>query len=70
MLFYILSIVAAVLGMKTKEITFTLPLSVLMIELLFFTGPLKKRIAWWVPIGLTMSMVRLSGCPGEASFLG
>ncbi|WP_243370827.1 tetratricopeptide repeat protein [Geotalea sp. SG265] len=38
------SIIAAILAMRTKEITFTLPFMVLLYEFFFFRGKLRKRM--------------------------
>jgi Tfp pilus assembly protein PilF len=55
--FYILALVCAVLGMKSKEIVFTLPLAVALYEWAFFESPLRKRFALWLPLGLTMLII-------------
>ena len=38
------ALLSALLALKTKEISFTLPLAVLLYELLFFPGSLSKRV--------------------------
>jgi protein O-mannosyl-transferase len=58
--FYLVSLVSAILAMKTKENAFTLPFVVLMVEFLFFTGPVKPRLLRMIPILLTLLIVPLS----------
>jgi tetratricopeptide (TPR) repeat protein len=63
---YALSILSAVLAMKTKETAFTAPIAIAMYEFMFFTGKRKKRLLGLVPILLTMAvipvtMISLSG---------
>jgi tetratricopeptide (TPR) repeat protein len=65
---YLVSIGSSVLAMKTKEIAFTLPLSIALYEFLFFRGPAGKRALRLVPLLLTMLVVPLTvvvGAPGE-----
>ena len=57
---YIGSVVSAVLAMKTKEISFTLPVVVAMYEFMFFEGERRKRIVYLVPLMLTMLIIPLS----------
>jgi Flp pilus assembly protein TadD len=69
-LFYSLSLVAAVLAMKTKENAFTLPVIITLYEFLFFTGPLKSRALRLVPFLLTMliipvTLIGMGTSPGE-----
>jgi tetratricopeptide (TPR) repeat protein len=59
-LFYFLSLLSAILAMKTKENTFTLPLMITLYEFSFFRGPLKRRILSLVPILLTMLIIPLT----------
>jgi len=56
---YFLSLVFAVLAMKTKENAFTLPVMIGLYEFLFFSGPLKLRIWRLVPFMLTMLIIPL-----------
>jgi hypothetical protein len=42
--YYIFSIISAVLAMKTKEIALTLPLIITLYEFLFFKDGLRKRV--------------------------
>jgi tetratricopeptide (TPR) repeat protein len=55
---YIISILSAVLAMKTKEIAFTLPLAIAMYEFMFFERG-KRRIVILVPLLLTMLIIPL-----------
>jgi tetratricopeptide (TPR) repeat protein len=57
---YVLSLLSAVLAMKTKEIAFTLPLVILLYELMFLREPLRKRALYLVPILLTMLIIPIS----------
>ena len=54
------SVLSAVLGMKTKEIVFTLPFAVLLYEASFFRGGWKRRLLYLLPLLLTAVMVPLS----------
>jgi hypothetical protein len=56
---YVLSIVSAVLGMKTKESTFTLPVAIAVYEFMFFNAALRKRALFLVPLLLTMLIIPL-----------
>ncbi|MFC1516869.1 tetratricopeptide repeat protein, partial [Thermodesulfobacteriota bacterium] len=58
-LLYLGSFISAVLAMKTKEIAFTLPLVILLYELMFFDGNLKKRFFYLIPLLLTMLIIPL-----------
>jgi tetratricopeptide (TPR) repeat protein len=58
--FFILSLVSAVLAMKTKEIAFTLPLVITLYEFLFFTGKVKMRLLRLMPFLLTMLIIPLT----------
>ncbi len=54
---YSLSILSAILAMKTKENAFTLPLLIALYEFLFFNGAPKKRIVRLAPILLTLCII-------------
>lgn len=56
----IASVLSAFLAMKTKEIAFTLPFAVLLYELCFFSGPLKRRLLFLLPLICTLPVVPLS----------
>lgn len=57
---YVVSFCSAVLAMKTKEIAFTLPVVIALHELLFFEGPIKKRLLIVLPLVLTMVIIPMS----------
>jgi tetratricopeptide (TPR) repeat protein len=57
---YFLSLVSAVLAMKTKEIAFTLPLAVALYEFMFFKGRKLRRMLWLFPLFLTMLIIPLT----------
>jgi tetratricopeptide (TPR) repeat protein len=59
-LWYLTAVVAAVLAMKTKEITFMLPLSIVLYEFLFFQGPIARRTLFLVPLFCTMLIIPLT----------
>ena len=58
--FYIFSLISAILAMKTKEISFTLPVVIALYEFMFFEGKIKRRILFLMPIILTMLIIPLS----------
>lgn len=60
LIFYLLSLIAAVCAMNTKEISFTLPLVILLFEFIFFKSPGKKRFLFLLPVLLTLIIVPLS----------
>lgn len=57
---YILSLLSAVLAMKTKEIAFTLPLMIILYEFMFFTSTFKKKLLFLVPVLLTLVIIPVS----------
>jgi len=57
---YVLSLVSAVLAMKTKEIAFTLPLMIILYDFVFFASTLKKKLLFLVPILLTLIIIPIS----------
>ncbi len=59
-LLYAAILVSAVLGMKTKEITFTVPLAVVLCELSFFEPAPWRRRLFLIPIAATMVVIPLS----------
>jgi tetratricopeptide (TPR) repeat protein len=63
-LLYALSIISAVLAMKTKEIAFMLPVMLTLYELIFFKGEMKKRILYLIPFLLTMLIIPLTTISG------
>jgi Tfp pilus assembly protein PilF len=58
--FYSLSLVSAILAMKTKEIAFTLPVVTALYEFMFFEGKAKRRLLYLIPFFLTMLIIPLS----------
>ena len=46
--------------MKTKEISFTLPVIMVLYEFMFFEGNIKKRMLYLIPMLLTMLIIPLS----------
>jgi tetratricopeptide (TPR) repeat protein len=58
--FYALSILCAVLAMKTKEIAFMLPAMLILYELIFFEGNIQKRVLYLIPFLLTMLIIPLT----------
>ena len=57
---YALSIVSAILAMKTKEISFTLPIAISIYEFSFFQGKINKRLLYLLPFILTMLIIPLT----------
>ncbi|MCX5731638.1 MAG: hypothetical protein NTY18_09860, partial [Deltaproteobacteria bacterium] len=49
--------VAAVLAMRSKEIAFTLPLALLLLESVLFEGPWKRRLAWLGPFAVVAALI-------------
>ena len=68
--FYALSVISAILAMKTKEIAFTLPVMVVLYELMFFRGEMRKRMLYLVPLILTMLIIPLSMMGGRGALTG
>jgi tetratricopeptide (TPR) repeat protein len=60
LMYYIFSLLAALLAMKTKQISFTLPIMIVLYEFMFFQGDRKKRILFLIPFLLTMLIIPLS----------
>ena len=54
---YLFSLAAAILGMKAKEIVFTLPLAIALYEFLFFQEKLRRRVLFLMPFFLTMLVI-------------
>ena len=57
---YTVSLVSAILAMKIKEISFTLPIIIVLYEFMFFEGNIKRRILYLLPLLLTMLIIPLS----------
>ena len=58
--FYALSVISAILAMKTKENAFILPIAIVLYEYFFFNGKINKRLLWLIPLLLTMLIVPLT----------
>ncbi|TAN45210.1 MAG: hypothetical protein EPN22_04240 [Nitrospirae bacterium] len=59
-LWYAGALLSAVLAMKTKEISFTLPVAIAVYEFMFFEEKSKKRILFLVPFIVTMLIIPFS----------
>ena len=57
---YVLSLVSAILAMKTKEFAMLLPVIIVIYEFMFLDGGLKKRLLYLAPLCLTLLTVPLS----------
>ena len=63
--FYTLSILSAILAMKTKEISLTLPFVIILYEFMFFASTKQnygfaKRLLYLIPVTLTAFIIPLS----------
>lgn len=58
--FYSLALISIILAMKTKEIAFTLPIVLLLYEIIFFRLTLRRRLLFMGPILLTLLIIPLS----------
>ena len=56
---YVLVLASLVLGMKTKEIMFTAPLTIALYEGMFFEGRARRRFGYLLPVLLTMAVIPL-----------
>ena len=65
---YALSLLSAVLAMKTKENSFTLPFCLTVYEFFFFTGPKKIRVIRLIPFLLTFAIIPLTLIGMDKSF--
>jgi tetratricopeptide (TPR) repeat protein len=54
------ALLVAVLAMKTKEIAFTLPIVLALLDFSFFRGNFRKRLLFLVPMLATLSIIPLS----------
>ncbi|MBI5739440.1 MAG: tetratricopeptide repeat protein [Nitrospirae bacterium] len=68
-LFYSLSLLCAVLAMLTKEMSFTLPIMIILYEFTFFRSSLKKKLLFLLPLLLTLTIIPL-GIMGTEKPLG
>ncbi|GMR04707.1 MAG: tetratricopeptide repeat protein [Thermodesulfobacteriota bacterium] len=57
---YLGAFVATVLAMKTKEIAFTIPVVMALLEITLFTGRARKRLFLLLPFFLTLLIIPLS----------
>ncbi len=57
---YLLSMISAVLAMKTKEIAFTLPIVIIVYEFIFFRSSLRKKLLFLIPVILTLMIIPIS----------
>jgi len=55
-----LSLIAAALAVRTKEIAYTLPLVIILYESVFFTASLKKKLLFFLPTVLILISVLVS----------
>jgi tetratricopeptide (TPR) repeat protein len=58
--YYVTAVIFAVLAMKTKEIAFTLPITIALYEIMFLEGSLRKRVLSLIPLFLTMLIIPIS----------
>ena len=65
--YLLFSLFAALLAVKTKEITFTLPFMLLLIELLFFMGKNVSRLRVLIPYAAIAMLIPLSTVMTKAS---
>lgn len=59
-LWYALSVISAVLAMKTKENSFTLPFIIVLYEVLFLKGKFRKRLCYLFPMLMTVLIIPLT----------
>ena len=60
LILYFLSLVMIVLAMKTKEISFTLPIILTIYEFFFFRSAIQKRLISLIPVILTLLIIPIS----------
>jgi tetratricopeptide (TPR) repeat protein len=63
-LLYLLSLASTILAMKTKEIAFMLPVVLVLYEMIFFGGKIKKRLLYLIPFFITMLIISLTTISG------
>ncbi|KJU81273.1 conserved hypothetical protein, membrane [Candidatus Magnetobacterium bavaricum] len=54
------AVIMAVLAMKTKQISFTLPVVIAMFEIMFLSASPKQRAIYLIPLLLTMSIIPMA----------
>ena len=59
-MFFVISIISAVLAMKTKEFSFTLPFVLALIEFMFFQDKMSNRAVNLFPFALSVLIIPLS----------
>lgn len=66
---YVFSLTAALLAMESKEIAFTLPLMMTLVEFMFFRGKITPRLVRLIPFLATMAIIpaKLSHLPSPLS---
>jgi protein O-mannosyl-transferase len=57
---YAMAVFAALLAMKTKENAFTLPVTLVVFDFLFFSGPAKRRVLFLLPFLATMLIIPIT----------
>ncbi len=57
---YLISLISAILAMKTKQIAFMLPVMLTLYEMLFFEGKIKKRVLYIIPFIIIMLIIPLN----------
>jgi tetratricopeptide (TPR) repeat protein len=67
---YFGSLLSAILSMKTKEISFTLPIIVALYEFIFFSGNIKKRVLYTAPLLLTMFIIPVTLITNDSGSFG
>ena len=65
-LWYAVALICTVLAMRTKEITFTLPFMLLLVEAAFFQPLTRKSFMALIPFLLTLPIIPLTPRPGHA----
>jgi protein O-mannosyl-transferase len=57
---YAVAVFAAVLAMKTKENAFTLPVTIAVLDFLFFSGPARRRVLFLLPFLAAMLIIPIT----------
>lgn len=57
---YLISLASAIFAMKTKETAFMLPVMLVLYELIFFKGTMRRRFIYLIPFLLTMLIIPLT----------
>lgn len=58
--YYALGLVSALLAAATKETAFTLPVAIVLFEVIFFSGPVRKRMLYALPFFIPMVVIPFS----------